>query len=260
MNFNYKNITVNYTDTGTGTAVILLHGFLEDMTIWKETAGVLSKNNRVIAVDLLGHGKTGNIGYVHTMEDQAEMVHALLSHLHLREYILIGHSMGGYVSLAFANKYTDRVKGLCLLNSTPFSDTEEKKQNRDRAIAIVKKDKSRFLTESIPNLFADENRAQLAEEIKDIIDIANNMSKQGIINALEGMKIRKDLSSFFKSATFEKTIIMGGKDPIMDVEKLNRYFADTMVNPITLQGGHMSYLEDVENCINALKDFIKTCN
>ncbi len=132
MNLQYKHINIHYTDKGKGTAIVLLHGFLENSTMWKPFISRLSKKNRVITIDLLGHGKTECLGYVHTMEDMAEAVKAVLSKLRLRRVVVIGHSMGGYVALAFVEKYSNNVKGLCLMNSTATADSEEKKINRDR--------------------------------------------------------------------------------------------------------------------------------
>ncbi|PCH53518.1 MAG: alpha/beta hydrolase, partial [Flavobacteriaceae bacterium] len=137
MNFLYRNTTVHYTSAGTGSTIVLLHGFLENSTMWNEITKVLSKKNNVICIDLLGHGKTENHGYIHTMKDQAEMVKAVLNHLRLRKYVLIGHSMGGYIALAFIKLFPQNVKGLCLMNSTALPDSEEKKINRDRAIKAV---------------------------------------------------------------------------------------------------------------------------
>jgi len=116
--FNYKNIQIRYTSTGKGRVVVLLHGFLENLNMWDTIVPKLAKKNRVITIDLLGYGKSENLGYIHTMEDQAQLVKAVLKHLRLRKYILIGHSMGGYISLAFAELFPHSLKGLCLLNST----------------------------------------------------------------------------------------------------------------------------------------------
>ena len=127
MNFLYKNTSVHFTISGKGSAIVLLHGFLENNTMWNEITKVLSKRNKVICIDLLGHGKTENHGYIHTMEDQAEMVKAVLNHLHLRKYIIIGHSMGGYIALAYSKLFPQNIKGLCLMNSTALPDSEEKK-------------------------------------------------------------------------------------------------------------------------------------
>ena len=134
----YKNSRIAFSDVGKGNAIVLLHGFLENSTMWSNISAELSTKNRVICIDLLGHGNSECIGYVHTMNDMALAVKEVLKLLRLRKYIIIGHSMGGYVSLAFAEKYPKHIKGLCLLNSTAQADTEERKELRSRACKIAK--------------------------------------------------------------------------------------------------------------------------
>ena len=164
----YKNIKISYTETGKGTAVVMLHGFLENQTMWQDFVPELSKKNRVITIDLLGHGQTECLGYVHSMEDQADMVHAVLHELKIRKAVLIGHSMGGYVALAFAELYADTVKGIVLLNSTSRADSDERKINRDRAIIAVKQNYTTFVRMSIANLFSEDNRVRLADAIEKV--------------------------------------------------------------------------------------------
>ena len=136
---HYKNTSIAFTDTGKGTAIVLLHGFLENQSMWNALVPVLSQKYRVITIDLLGHGQTEPMGYLQTMEDNADAVHEVLSSLRLRKAVFIGHSMGGYVALAYAELYPESVKGLVLLNSTAKEDSPERKTNRDRAIIAVKK-------------------------------------------------------------------------------------------------------------------------
>ena len=172
MQLIHKNSTINFTSTGKGSVVVLLHGFLENSTMWNTTVAQLSKKYRVVCIDLLGHGKTDNLGYVHSMEEQAEMVKAVLNCLHLRKYVLVGHSMGGYIALAFAKLFPSNLKGLCLMNSTALPDTEEKKINRDRGICAVKQNHKTFIRIAIPMLFTKENRTIFSKEIKDITEEA----------------------------------------------------------------------------------------
>jgi pimeloyl-ACP methyl ester carboxylesterase len=106
----YKNTAVSYSDIGKGSTVVLLHGFLENKTMWKDLVPNLSKKNRVLSIDLLGHGETESLGYVHSMEENAEIVKAVLSHLKIRKAVIIGHSMGGYVALAFAEMFPTYIK------------------------------------------------------------------------------------------------------------------------------------------------------
>lgn len=165
---HFKNTTISYTDQGKGTAIVLLHGFLENKKMWDAFIPEWSKKFRIITIDLLGHGETGCMGYVHSMENNADVVHEVLAELRLRKAILVGHSMGGYVALAFAELYPDMMKGLVLLNSTSRADSDERKTNRDRAIKAVKQSFQNFISLSISNLFSEENRERLSESIENV--------------------------------------------------------------------------------------------
>ena len=259
MNFLYKNTSVHFTISGKGSAIVLLHGFLENNTMWNEIAAVLSKKHRIICIDLLGHGKTENHGYIHSMEDQAEMVKGVLNHLHLRKYIMIGHSMGGYVALAFAKLFPQNIKGLCLMNSTALPDSEEKKINRDRAILAVKQNHKTFVRIAIPMLFSEKNRTIFTSEIKQITNEALQISTQGIIASLEGMKIRKDHTSIYKNANFPIQMIIGKQDPALDYLSLINQTKNTNVKVIEFPDGHMSHVENKDELINALTMFVKLC-
>lgn len=259
-NYQYKNTKIRYRSIGKGSAIVLLHGFLENLTMWSQIEAELSKRYRVVSVDLLGHGKSGNLGYVHTMDDQAQMVKGVLKHLRLRKYILIGHSMGGYISLAFAELFPDAVKGICLMNSTAEPDTKEKKINRDRAVETVKHNFKTFVRIAIPNLFAEGNRVIFKKEIDAITDEALQISPQGIIAALEGMKIRKDRKKVLKHHPSEKLMIIGEKDPVLDRDSLIEQAKNSGIKFIELPDGHMSHIENAAALKTALKEFVKTCN
>ena len=259
MNLLYKNTNVNFTSTGKGSAIVLIHGFLENNSMWNGISKVLSKRNRVICIDLLGHGKTGNLGYIHSMEDQAQMVKSVLNHLKLRKYIFVGHSMGGYVALAFAKLFPESVKGLCLMNSTALPDSEEKKINRDRAIKALKKNHKLFISAAIPMLFAEKNREIYLKEIEQITQEALQLSPQGIIAALEGMKIRKNQTSMYKTANFPIQMIIGKQDTALDYESLISQTKSTKVKLVEFPDGHMSHIENKDSLIKNLSNFIKTC-
>jgi pimeloyl-ACP methyl ester carboxylesterase len=188
----YKNTKISYSDTGKGNAVVLLHGFLENQTMWQDLLLEWSKKNRIITIDLLGHGETECMGYVHTMEDNAEIVQAVLSQLRIRKSIFVGHSMGGYVALAFAEMYPENIKGLVLLNSTSKADSEERKVNRDRAIKAVKKEYATFIRLSIANLFSPDNRERLFDEIEKVKKEALKTPLQGIVASLEGRYVKTE--------------------------------------------------------------------
>jgi len=248
----YKHLNLHYSVTGTGDVLVFLHGFLEEKGMWKEIIGSFEKTHCVICLDLLGHGKTENLGYIHTMEDQAKMLKFLLDELGIRKCTLIGHSMGGYIALAFADLYRDCVSGLCLMNSTALADSAEKKINRDRGIAAVKHNHKTFIRIAIPSLFSEENRSVFSDEIEEITQETLHMSQQGIIASIEGMKIRSDRTHLLEQHDFPVLMIIGKKDPALDYNSLLEQAKSKHVQSVVFEDGHMSHIENKNELIEAL--------
>lgn len=256
----HKNTKIHFTDTGKGTTIVLLHGFLENHTMWDYFIPVLSKKNRIIAIDLLGHGATDCLGYIHTMEDMADVVHTVLQELHIKKAVLIGHSMGGYVALSFAEMYPENMKGLVLLNSTAIEDSDERKHNRDRAVKAVKHNYTNFIGLSIGNLFSPDNREKLQTEIEQVKKEALKTPLQGIVAALEGMKIRKNREALLHLATHPTLLILGKKDPVLNYDETIEQIKDTTVQLVHFPDGHMSHIENKEALAEVLISFIKKIN
>jgi len=254
---NFKNTKISYTDQGKGTAVVLLHGFLENQTMWKAFIPELSKKHRIITIDLLGHGATACLGYVHTMEDQADMVHHILHELKIRKAVLIGHSMGGYVALAFAELYPNNIKGIVLVNSTSRADSDERKANRDRATVAVKQNYSAFIRMSIANLFSEDNRERLADSIEEVKLEALKTQLQGIVAALEGMKIRKDREVILHFTPYPIQFVLGKKDPVLNYDETIDQIEGTNVKLHTFPDGHMSHIENEAELLVVLSGFLK---
>ena len=255
---HFKNTTISYTDQGKGTAVVLLHGFLENKLMWKAFIPEISKRNRVITIDLLGHGATECLGYIHTMEDQADMVQSVLQELKIRKTVLIGHSMGGYIGLAFAELYAENVKGIMLLNSTSKADSEERKINRDRAIVAVKQNYSNFIRMSIANLFSESNRERLTEVIEQVKIEALKTPLQGIVASLEGMKIRKDREIILHFASYPIQLVLGKKDGVLIYEDNLDQIEGTKVQLTTFEDGHMSHIENETELLALLLQFLRS--
>lgn len=253
----FKNTQISYSDTGKGTTIVLLHGFLENKSMWDYYVPEFAKKNRVVTIDLLGHGATECLGYVQTMEDNADAVHAVLSELRIRKAIFVGHSMGGYVALAFAELYPDTIKGLVLLNSTARADSSERKTNRDRAIKAVKKSFANFVSLSIANLFSENNRERLSAAIENVKRDALKTPLQGIIASLEGMKIRPDREVLLHLTPFPKLLILGEKDPVLSYEETKNQVLNTNVQLVTFPDGHMTHIENHEELLTVLLGFFK---
>lgn len=240
----YKNTPLFYSSKGTGNPIVLLHGFLESSSIWDSFTEKLSEKRQVITIDLPGHGKSGNISDTHSMELMADAVFTILQELRVKEVTLIGHSMGGYVSLAFCKKFPIMTKGLVLLNSTPEADNEERRINRDRAIKIVRKNKDSYVSMAISNLLSVKNRKLFIEELEKFKKEASSISAEGIIAALKGMKIRTEEIATLTHYKGPKYILAGDSDPVLNFSDIELLADKTNSIFLRLSGGHLSFIEN----------------
>ncbi|OYU83735.1 MAG: alpha/beta hydrolase [Flavobacterium sp. BFFFF2] len=253
----HKNISVDYDDQGKGTALVLLHGFLENKQLWNTLVADWQTKFRVITIDLLGHGETGCLGYVHSMEDQADLVHTVLTALKIKKAVFAGHSMGGYVALAFAELFPSQVKGILLINSTSRADSDERKKNRDRAILAVKQNYKQFIRLSISNLFSEENRERFATAIETVREQAMQTPLQGVVAALEGMKIRKDREVLLHFGAYPIHLVIGDQDPVLPIEQALDQLDGTTRTFNQLHGGHMSPIENEAALRDIVLQFMK---
>jgi pimeloyl-ACP methyl ester carboxylesterase len=255
----FKNANISFSDEGKGNAVVLIHGFLENSSMWKNIIPALSDRNRIITIDLLGHGKSDCLGYVHSMELFAEAIQFVIKHLKIRKYILVGHSLGGYVSLALAKNNPTKIKGLCLLNSTSNNDSEELKKRRIRANKMAQNSFENLVKMSFSNLFGKESKTTFKNEIDAALNEALKTSVQGYIAGSEGMRLRPNRNHILLENNFHKLIILGEKDPVLDVKEGIIEAEKTNSEIILLSEGHMSHIENKEELITHLKAFIKKC-
>lgn len=252
----FKNTKLSFVDEGKGTAIILIHGFLENLTMWSNIKSHLVKRNRVIAIDLLGHGKSGSIGYVHTMELFAESIESVLKYLRVRRCIIIGHSLGGYVALAFAEKHPQKIKGLCLLNSTSNEDNDDRKQLRIRANKMIQTNFTNMVRMSFANLFDPKKKDLFKNEIKLALNEALQTPIQGYIAANEGMRLRVNRNHVLGKNNFKKLILVGENDPVLDYKSSLQEARKTGAEIVVFSGGHMSHIENIEELIVCLKEFM----
>jgi pimeloyl-ACP methyl ester carboxylesterase len=253
----YQGRQVNYKVEGSGPTLVLLHGFLENLHIWDDFSNALSKLNKVISVDLPGFGKTEVFSDNHPMEFMADVVHAVLQEEKVNQCLLAGHSMGGYVSLAFAEKYSGLLKGLILFHSHASADSDEVKANRSRTIEVVKQDHQRFIINFIPLLFAEENVEQYAEKIDALKEMSLKTTKEGVIAALAGMRDRKDQKELLTKVAFPVLFIVGKKDSRISMETIQpQLFLPKHSEALILENvGHMGFIEARKETLRTLSHF-----
>jgi pimeloyl-ACP methyl ester carboxylesterase len=258
-----RGARIRYSDTGKGRVIVLLHGFLESLEVWfgNGYAQQLAKKFRVIAIDLPGHGKSDCLGYVQKMERMADVVKDVMDSLRLRRYILVGHSMGGYVALAFAEQYPDNLSGLCLFHSTALADSDEKKLDRERAIRIVKRNPVKYTNQLVLNLFALANQPYFKKEINWLRRMAAKTKKQAIVACLEGMKIRPNREVILKFAAYPVLFIAGQRDNVIAHDSLLEQAKHPRVSRLVSleRTGHLGFIEKKEITEKKLRAFAGFC-
>lgn len=260
---HHKWKKIYYSDSGSGFPVVLVHGYLETGEVWSDFAGRLSACYRVIVADLPGHGKSDIFGEVHTMDGMAEALNELISSLGLNRVFIIGHSMGGYVTLAFLQLYPEKLKGYCLFHSHPFADSAEILEKRRREIETVAAGK-KFLIypESIRRMYADSNLESFREELEKSERIASGIRDEGITAALRGMMARPSRLEIMEAGSVPCLWVLGAMD--------NYIPCDSMISRISLpqnaelavlqNSGHLGFIEERELSVLLIEEFIKKIN
>jgi pimeloyl-ACP methyl ester carboxylesterase len=256
----YQGINVHYSVEGTGSALLFLHGYLESSAIWKGFAERFSDQYKVVLLDIPGHGASGIMGPVHGMEEMARVAGAVLDAEQISRVVVIGHSMGGYVTMEFVHLFPERTAGYCLFHSTCFADNEEKKMNRDREISLVMCGKKmQIIRTNIPKGFANSNIERLAPWVARAKQIAAGNSDEGIIALLQGMKNRKDHSGLLRKFSPVPLLIWGKKDNYIGEEVFQklRSIAPGARVVILNESGHMGFIEEPDAAYSGLSGYLE---
>jgi len=252
---------VNYTVEGDGNPVVLLHGYLESLEIWNDFAGILAKDFHVIRIDLPGHGKSKVIAEIHTMELLADAVFHILQKENIKKPVLAGHSLGGYVTLAFVEKYAGYLSGFCLFHSHPLADTDEVRENRKREISLIREGKKRLIYRvNVPKAFALENQEKFRKEISRAIEIAKNTPDEGIKAMLMGMMRRPDRRNILEDPPLPGLWILGEKDQYIPYERMRSVIKPGKgLQVVSLKkSGHMGFIEEKKSSLDIMTGFLNT--
>jgi pimeloyl-ACP methyl ester carboxylesterase len=267
--FNSKSFTIHYKVTGTGMPLVLLHGFGEDGEIWNNQVAALQSEAMVIVPDIPGSGKSKidqsdfteeNLLLLNTIEFYADVVHALLQHLQITNCILFGHSLGGYITLAFAEKYPSLLKGFGLIHSTSFADSDEKKENRRRGIALMEEYGGySFLKNSIPNLFTAAFKKNEHDKVEGLIEKAKDFETKVLQSYYKAMIDRPNRTFVLKESKVPVLIIAGEQDGVVPLfDSLQQAHQPSICHiHILKQSAHMSMWEEQKKLNEAISDFIK---
>lgn len=241
---------LNYEITGKGREnLVMLHGFMENLLIWEDMQKYLSKDFTLIKIDLPGHGLSQIYSEIHTVEFMAEEVKKVTDHLKIENFHLLGHSMGGYVTLAFAEKYPLVLKSLTLFFSTYFADDEEKKEQRRRSFRIIKEAFKTYVSAGIPNLFSSDEKDTLEGKINLAKEIALSTKTDGVLAAVKGMIKRTDKRGVLENFEGKILVISGKHDAAVNSEKTLKNLPDkTNIKSYLLDCGHNGHWEKPGIC------------
>lgn len=224
--------------------LLLIHGFMEDHEIWNELKEKLNVN--LILVDLLGFGESNpNKSFDFSMQQQAQSIHELLEFLMPSNLYVLGHSMGGYITLELS--LLDPDINIGLLHSTCVADNEEKKESRNKTIEVLERDPLVFIREFYWNLFAEHRKNEFAETVEILKHKAEKIPTEYIIETVKALRDRKDHTQTWKLTGGDKILIGGTYDKLMDVEELEELsFLGESDWAEMENSGHMGFYEEPE--------------
>jgi pimeloyl-ACP methyl ester carboxylesterase len=237
---------INYKISGNGKVLVLIHGYMASSEIWELLVVRLNEKFKIITPDLPGHGSSESFSDLFTMEFMAEIINSILDKEEIQKISIAGHSMGGYVALAFAELFPGKTENLILINSHPFSDNIQKIKNRDREIEFIKKGKKSLLVDlTIPGNFNSPSLSEFKKEIEILKDIAMKIDNETLIASVKGMKNRKDRSSIMYSKAINILWMHGENDQIINYKQMISYAEKiNQIKLITLsKSGHMGFIE-----------------
>jgi pimeloyl-ACP methyl ester carboxylesterase len=257
----YRDSPISYQVIGQGSPVVLIHGFGEDSTVWKYQEKFLSDHFQLILPDLPGSGHSPFIANT-DIDSYSEIIKTILETEIKKDatVTMIGHSLGGYIALAFAEKYPERLNGLGLFHSSAFADTEEKKGTRKKSIEFINANGANaFLKTATPGLFAEAFSNAHANEIEELIEDTNYFSKEALVQYHEAMIARPDRTAVLREFTKPVLFIIGEHDKAvpMPIGLQQSYLPKEAHIHILHNSGHMGMWEEKEKANNVLKDFIE---
>ena len=254
---------IHYQEEGRehSNVIVFLHGFLNSLDIWASYTYTYMRASRVVAIDLPGHGLSDTYGEVHSMEFMARAVKAVLDNCGITHCVLVGHSMGGYVALAFADAYPYMLKGLTLLHSQALMDSDMVKENRIKACKAVNENRSAFVVGFIPELFAKERREFFNREIKDLEEDSLRTTEEGIVAAQNGMLARPSRVYLLSELNCPILFIFGKHDSRIPLELGLSQAMLAKYSEIIILGNasHMGHIEERKYLKMKIYNFLQSC-
>jgi len=258
----FKNVSGNYTVEGAGEPLMLVHGFCGEGSVWDELKKYFPKNFKLIIPDLPGYGNSeiqNSTSEIISIEFYAEYLNAVVETEKIERFTLVGHSMGGYAALAFAEMFPKKLKKICLFHSHPYEDAPEKKESRRKSIQFIEKYGTKLFTDELYNtLFAHAFYESHPEVVKSIKEKATHYPPETLIGSTHAMINRRDRSAVMKNISVPVLLIIGRQDKAIDYDKSLAMCSLAPVTEVHIlqQAGHMGMLEAPEQTAQIISKFV----
>ena len=257
---SYNNSLIHYKVAGKGQPVFLIHGFAEDSRIWDGFIPELENDFLLVIPDIPGSGQSALLeGNDIGIENYADVMNAIATQENISKAVFVGHSMGGYISLAFAKKYPEKINAVGLFHSSAYADDDAKKETRQKAINVInEKGPLAFLKTAIPGLFANAEASKV--HIDDLLEKAKAFSNDALIQYYQAMIARPDTTQTLKSIQQPVLFILGQHDKAVPFEHgLEQSHLPSLSHiHILRNSAHMGMLEEKEKSLGILAHFLHT--
>lgn len=255
----FQNKQLRYQVLGEGVPVMLVHGFGEDSTVWDRQLPQLQQRFTIILPDLPGSGRSALTADV-SMDNMAVSLNAILEQEGIEQVTMLGHSMGGYVTLAFAEKFPDKLRAFGLVHSTAYADSEEKKANRRKGIEFMRKHGSEeFLKTSAPNLFSTQTKEENPGLADEVVRRYKNLDVSALAAYYEAMMARPDRTAVLKTFTRPVLFLAGEHDTTIPYDQVVQQSGLPLVSYLHVlhRSGHMGMWEEPNECTLILEEYVK---
>lgn len=252
-----ENQNIAYKDQGTGEPILLLHGFCGSSAYFEEILPELTSNYRCIVPDLRGHGESDAPNSSYSIDEMADDLIGLLNVLEIAKVTILGHSLGGYITLSIAERYPERVNAFGLIHSTAYPDSEEAKEKRLKAVSTIQSQGIQYFVDSlVPGLFAEENRESMSSVIDKIQEIGYRTSPLGAANTAMAMRERADRRHVLEESQVPVLLVAGESDAVVPPDRTFTADGDKVTQALIPDAGHMSMVEAPDELARVILEFM----
>ena len=255
--------SIHYRDEGRDhtKTIVLLHGLLQNLSVWDEVTLKMMNEFRIISIDLPGHGHSDLYGNVLMMDFVSDAIKEVLNIRGINDCVIVGHSLGGYAALAFAENNPAMVRGIGLVHSHAMADTPEQQQKRDNVCSLVRTNAASYVLDFVPTLFSSNSHKFMSQRIRDITDLCLETPAEAIIAAQQGMKCRSSRLKFLMNTSKPVMFVYGKQDPRISLETAVTQAAMPHHSEMLMLDdvAHMAHIENPTYFTRWLANFTNTC-